>query len=205
VSAFVSQIRADVMPTLVIPIDFESRLRQFTAFVEPLGVTVGHVGTSAEAATLIADVAREIRVTEAATSSELSSAAPKLLAALGAVGVTCSAPISVDDTRDKPLGLSFATLAIAETGSVMLAEISLADRAVGLLTIANIVVVRSGDMVPSLVEAANAMRDVSLRSNGSRYGSFVTGPSRTADIEMSLTVGVQGPARFYVLFVDDLT
>jgi L-lactate utilization protein LutC len=193
------------MPTLTIPADFESRLERFTSYVEPLGVTVGRAETSEEATVLITDVARELGVTEAITSSELIGPAPGLIASLAAVGLSCIPPQRVDDTRDKPLGLSFATLAVAETGSVMLAELSLADRAVGLLTIANIVVVRTRDMVPSLAEAASAMRDVALRSNGSRYGSFVTGPSRTADIEMSLTVGVQGPARLYVLFIDDLT
>ncbi len=193
------------MPTLSIPTDFESRLAQFTAFVRPLGVIVNRANGSAEAAVVIAEAAREIGVTEAVTSSELMAPAPKLIAALAQLGVHCTPPQSVEETRDKPLGLSFATLAVAETGSVMLAEMTLSDRSVGLLTIANIVVVRSGDMVPSLVEAANAMREVSLRSNGSRYGSFVTGPSRTADIEMSLTVGVQGPAQLFVLFVDNLS
>jgi len=193
------------MPILSIPTDFESRLAQFTAFVRPLGVNVNRTSGSAEAAVVIAEIAREIGVADAVTSSELIVPAPGLIAALAELGVTCCVPKSVDDAQDKSLGLSFATLAVAETGSVMLAEVTLADRSVGLLTIANVVVVRSSDMVPSLVEAASAMRDVSLRSNGSRYGSFVTGPSRTADIEMSLTVGVQGPARLFVIFVDKLS
>jgi L-lactate dehydrogenase complex protein LldG len=115
-----------------------------------------------------------------------------------------SAPATVADTRDRPLGVSLATLGIAETGSVMLAERTLEDRAVGLLTRTHITIVRTSDLVPSLAEAAAAMRDVALRPSGG-YGSFVTGPSRTADIEMSLTVGVQGPARVITLFVDDLS
>ncbi|MDQ3413285.1 MAG: lactate utilization protein, partial [Chloroflexota bacterium] len=40
---------------------------------------------------------------------------------------------------------------------------------------------------------------------GGAYATLVTGPSRTADIERVLTVGVQGPARLIVLFVDELS
>jgi L-lactate dehydrogenase complex protein LldG len=75
---------------------------------------------------------------------------------------------------------------------------------VGLLTIAHITVVRSSDLVPSLSEASIALREVALRPGGG-YASLVTGPSRTADIEMSLTVGVQGPARVFIIFVDELS
>ena len=48
------------------------------------------------------------------------------------------------------------------------------------------------------------LREIASRPGGS-YATLVTGPSRTADIERVLTVGVQGPARIAVLFVDDLT
>ena len=182
---------------------FEVRLERFTACVEPLGVTVARVADSAQAAAFVADVAREIEAA-AVISSELTSAAPAFAESLSSLGLSWSTPASVDDTRDQPLGVSLATLAIAETGSTMLAEHSLEDRAVGLLTRTHITVVRSSELVPSLSEAAAAMREVALRPGGG-YGAFMTGPSRTADIEMSLTVGVQGPARVLTLFVDDLT
>ncbi len=123
--------------------------------------------------------------------------------ALDAAGVTWRNPASVDDARDQPLGVSLAVLAIAETGSIMLAERSLADRAACALTRSHITIVRTSTLVPSLVEAAPALREVAQRPGGG-YGTLMTGPSRTADIEMSLTVGVQGPSRVVTLFVDDL-
>ena len=192
------------MAIIAIPTDIEARLERVTACVEPLGVTVARVAGSSEAAAFVAETAKEIESEAAVVSSELLAAAPSLGAALSAAGLAHAAPATVADARDRPLGVSLATLGIAETGSTMLAELTLEDRAVGLLTRTHVTIVRTGDLVPSLAEAAAAMRDVALRPGGG-YGSFVTGPSRTADIEMSLTVGVQGPARVLTLFVDDLT
>jgi L-lactate dehydrogenase complex protein LldG len=192
------------MATVTIPTDIEARLERFTACVEPLGVTVARVSDSAQAATFVSETSNEIEAQNAVVSSELSNAAPGFATALTSAGMIWLTPASVDDARDQPLGVSIATLGIAETGSTMLAELALEDRAVGLLTRTHITIVRTADLVPSLVEAAAAMREVALRPGGG-YGSFITGPSRTADIEMSLTVGVQGPARVLTLFVDDLT
>ncbi|MDP9363469.1 MAG: lactate utilization protein, partial [Chloroflexota bacterium] len=87
--------------------------------------------------------------------------------------------------------------------SVLLAEPTLHDRAVGMLTVAQLVLCPTAALVPSLDEAAPTLREIALRPGGG-YATLVTGPSRTADIERVLTVGVQGPARVEVLFVDDL-
>ncbi|MCC6792146.1 MAG: LUD domain-containing protein [Thermomicrobiales bacterium] len=187
------------MSTTLIAPDIDARLARFTAHVEPLGATVTRVPGSADAAEFIADVAADIEAPNVIAANDLVAVAP----ALAAAGANWIAAGAVSETRDQPLGVSLAILAIAETGSVMLAERTLEDRAVGLLTRTHITIVRTSDLVPSLAEAAATMREVALRPGGG-YGSFVTGPSRTADIEMSLTVGVQGPARVYILFVDDL-
>jgi L-lactate dehydrogenase complex protein LldG len=188
------------MSTTLIAPDIDARLERFTACVEPLGATIARVPGSADAAALIAAIAAEIEAENIIVSNELLASAPDLASA----GSNWTGAGAVTETRDGPLGVSLAKLAIAETGSVMLAERTLEDRAVGLLTRTHITIVRTADMIPSLVEATAAMREVALQPGGG-YGSFVTGPSRTADIEMSLTVGVQGPARVYILFVDDLT
>ena len=83
----------------------------------------------------------------------------------------------------------------------MLAEKTLGDRGVGLLSLVNIMLIPVDDVVPSLTEAAAIIREVALKGG---YATLVTGPSRTADIEMSLTVGVQGPARVHYLFVETI-
>jgi len=67
---------------------------------------------------------------------------------------------------------------------------------VSLLPSTHWVLLHRGDLVDTLEEA--------LRSPAWREGSmavFVTGPSRTADIEMTLTIGVHGPERVVVFLV----
>jgi L-lactate dehydrogenase complex protein LldG len=58
-------------------------------------------------------------------------------------------------------------------------------------------------LVASLDDAAPVIRELSLAKGGT-FSTLVTGPSRTADIERVLTVGVQGPGKVMTLFVDDL-
>ena len=105
--------------------------------------------------------------------------------------------------RDAPLGLTTARNAIVETGSVLMSEASLADRSVALLSLTCLVMLPSNAMIPALEDAARVLR-AEARKSGSAYSTLVTGPSRTADIELSLTVGVQGPGRMIVVFVDDV-
>ena len=176
----------------------------FTDRGASLGVTVTRVTGSDAAAVAIAAFAAELDAPDPLVSAELTLAAPGLVAALAANGLTPTIADNPADTNDAPLGLSLARLAIAETGSVLLAEDSLADRGIGMLVAAHVVVCSTERLVPSLDEAAPVLREIASRPGGS-YATLVTGPSRTADIERVLTVGVQGPARLAVLFVDDLT
>ncbi|GCE16245.1 LutC/YkgG family protein [Dictyobacter kobayashii] len=108
------------------------------------------------------------------------------------------------EVADTPAGLSNAELAIAETGSVMLAENKLEARIVSMLTLTHFVLVKARDLFPMLDDAGTRLQQLTKAGpEQKRYISLVTGPSRTADIERTLTIGVQGPKAICVLFIDD--
>ena len=175
----------------------------FRAKAEPVGAVVDHVGGTAEAALVIAAAGESVAAYAAMVSAELAASAPGLMAALRDAGVETTVPADAAEALDRPLGLSLARRAVAETGSVLLAEPDLPDRATALVTEFNIAVCRTADLVRTLDDIVADLRAVATQARGG-YATLVTGPSRTADIEMSLTVGVQGPRRVAVLFVDDL-
>ena len=104
-------------------------------------------------------------------------------------------PTSVAEIADRGVGIVRAALAVAETGSVLLVEPDPVDRYVSLLTRHLIVVVREEEIVATLAEAFEWLAS---QPPAAAYATFVTGPSRTADIERSLTIGVQGPSRLTV-------
>lgn len=188
-------------------VDLQAQAKLIEQFMEKataVGTTVEHVSTVAETAELIRTWGAAADTAEPVVSPRLAHAAPELMAALAAGGLTAVVVATVEDARDRALGLSLAYRAVSETGSALLSERSLIERAAGLMTLHNVIVVRTSDLVPSLDDTAAILREIATQPGGG-YGAFVTGPSRTADIEMSLTVGVQGPAQSTVLFVDELT
>ncbi len=94
------------------------------------------------------------------------------------------------------VGLSLARNGIAETGTMLVAD-TLTDRLVRMLAPKHVMILDVRDILPSLDEAGARLRDLIADGPG-RYMTFITGPSRTADIEMSLTVGAHGPAEVHL-------
>ena len=178
-------------------------IETFTARISPLGVEVVRAAGVDEAADYLDRVVREAGQNAAVTSGELRCTAPRLIGAVRARGIQIEEASTPESALDVPVGFVLGMHAVAETGSVLLAESTLADRAVGMLTLTSVQIVHTETLLPGLDEVGAVLRRLSLRSHGA-HASLVTGPSRTADIEMSLTVGVQGPAKVTVLFVDEL-
>ncbi|MGC4191672.1 MAG: lactate utilization protein [Thermomicrobiales bacterium] len=135
-------------------------------------------------------------------AQETTDLAPTLLDALRELGLEPRVSTGPAEVRDQPLGLTIARATIAETGSSLLVEPTVEGRSVTLMTDTLIVLADPAALVPSLMEAAPILREVS--ANSASYATFVTGPSRTADIERTLAVGVQGPGVFHVLFTSDI-
>lgn len=189
---------ADIVGTTI-----TSDLDRFTSRAAALGVTVSRVGGITEAAGAIKAQMAEAGAGRTLISAEVTAVAPGLAGALEAIGCSWDHPGDPANTNDQPFGVSLARLAVAETASVLLAEEGLDDRGIGLLVTNQLVLCPASRLKPTLDDAAPILRELATRPGGA-YATLVTGPSRTADIERTLTVGVQGPATLSVLFVDDL-
>lgn len=182
----------------------DARVALFTERATPLGTIVNRVPDSAALASLIKLAADASTTSEVSISRQVADAAPDLIAILHELDIRSDVVQGRDQSLDKAVGISMAFRAIAETGSVLLDERHIQDRAPSLMTIHNLVIVRTSDLISSLDEAPELLRGIATGGPGG-YATFVTGPSRSADIEMSLTVGVQGPFQIAMIFVDKLT
>lgn len=109
----------------------------------------------------------------------------------GAAAVRKEAP-----TAD--VGISAAEFAVAESGSICVRADSMDARLVSMLPPVHVALVPSAKVLPGITEAMSGLR----KTLSQGYASFITGPSRTADIERVLTIGVHGPSRLLLLAID---
>ena len=101
------------------------------------------------------------------------------------------------------LGITGADYAVAETGSVVLLPRRGISRLVSLLPPVHLALVRPQDVVESLDDLF-LLRRLEYHRNGGEMGSylnFITGPSRTADIEQTLVEGVHGPKEVHMVLL----
>ena len=99
--------------------------------------------------------------------------------------------------RDCDLGVTGCDCVVAQTGSIVVSG----ERALSVLPPVHLVIARRDQLVPDLAAALASLR----RRYGSRWPSalsFITGPSRTADIEKILVMGAHGPKRLALYWVD---
>ena len=96
-------------------------------------------------------------------------------------------------------GVAGAAFGIAETGTIVEFATNDATRLVSSLPLLHVAVLRAADLVETLMEAAAPIRDFYERNPKDGGVTFISGPSRTADIEMRLTLGVHGPAASHVV------
>ena len=103
------------------------------------------------------------------------------------------------------MGLSGIDYVIAETGTLVLMSRSGQMRGVSLLPPVHVAVAWTSQVIATLADylllaqAAGADLQQYLTS----CVSFVTGPSRTGDIELKLTVGVHGPGELHLVLLDE--
>lgn len=113
-----------------------------------------------------------------------------VLAGLGDVSPNAS------DIFHYDVGITTAQAAIAETGTLVLDAARERHRFASLVPPVHVAIVDAASIFQTLGEAlAFIHKDDQI----SPAVTFVTGPSRTADIELTLAIGVHGPQQLYVI------
>lgn len=107
---------------------------------------------------------------------------------------TAASPRDVQAHAD--IGVTGCDGAIAETGTLILLSGDGKPRAASLLPPLHVAIVRRADLRFTM---ADCFRDRADSIAAAACCTFVTGPSRTADIELTLTLGVHGPGQVIVI------
>jgi L-lactate dehydrogenase complex protein LldG len=96
------------------------------------------------------------------------------------------------------VGITAAGWGVAQTGTLILDSSDAAQRLASTLPEIHIALLWANRIVPSLGEALARMDP-----RRAPFIAAITGPSRTADIERVLTIGVHGPKRLIILIVQE--
>jgi L-lactate dehydrogenase complex protein LldG len=180
-------------------------LAVFERYASAAGARVHVAAGQAEAAAAIAPAIEAPARCAAAVRDRYPDLYRALQGELGQVDVVEDAPGASRSELAASLaggtGIVAAAAGVAETGSVILADNALTGRLLGMLSEECVVVLDASSIVRSLDEAGVLIAE--LDRAGHRYVSMVTGPSRTADIERVLTIGVQGPKALHIVVLSD--
>lgn len=107
--------------------------------------------------------------------------------------------VSLEAAAHARFGVSQMEWALADTGSLAQDSTAIEQRLVSSLSAIHIALVPTGGILPDMPSLL-----ARVHPKDCRYLAMITGPSRTADIERVLTIGVHGPERLIIVFVDEL-
>ena len=109
-----------------------------------------------------------------------------------------SLPLAIDKAD---IGITSMEFAIAQSGTMV--EVSDNDvvRLVSSLPATHIGLLYEADIIDKYFDAGSRIREIINRHGGDVVISFISGPSRTGDIELKLTLGVHGPEEAHAIVI----
>jgi L-lactate dehydrogenase complex protein LldG len=167
-------------------------------FRESLSVVGGNVITVKDISVAAFEIDKLIKALNAKrialSDSELVGQTKKILKADGEFIEKASAA----ELFECDLGITSAQFGIAETGTLVLESEKEFNRLTSLVPTSHICLLEAKSIRQTLGEVL-----ATLEKNLSRTITFITGPSRTSDIELTLAIGVHGPAQLFVILVEE--
>lgn len=100
------------------------------------------------------------------------------------------------DLKDIDLAVVKGNFAVAENGAIWMKNEKNRHRALYFIAQNIVIVIDEKELLNNMHEAYER---ISFENTG--YGVFISGPSKTADIEQSLVIGAHGPKSGYVIFI----
>lgn len=175
-------------PSIARPADPPAR---FLAECDRLGTTHRRVESASE---VPAEVGRYLDAIE----EERRAVAWPEVAALdwAGAGMRVEARAAAGDDR---IGITGCFCAVAETGTLLLLGGPSTPKTTALLPETHVAIVPAARLVPTLEDAFALVR--AERGELPRATWFISGPSRTADIEQTIVIGAHGPYRVHVILV----
>jgi L-lactate dehydrogenase complex protein LldG len=126
----------------------------------------------------------------------------RLAEALGSAGIEFIPDTGSDDfvqyAIHAGMGISGVDYALADTGSLVVISAPGRARSASLVPPIHVALVKPEEVLADLNDLFPLLKE---RGTLSSAIAFITGPSRTADIEMTLVVGVHGPQELHVIMV----
>ncbi len=175
----------------------------FKARAEAVSAEVHRFATKSRAVDFIGGFLRQEGVADAPSSYAVWADGP-FLKGLDKAQLSKAVPglrfeVSRELAAGAKVGISQMDWAIANTGTLVQDSTAVEQRLASTLPMVHVALVATERIVPDMPSLLTKMSP-----KDSRYIAMITGPSRTADIERVLTVGVHGPERLIIVLVDEL-
>ena len=175
---------------------------EFKMKLESLSGECYRVPTAREAGKLICQLFQEKGIQNAALLNGSISQKGNFAGQLGEAGITVYTDNYRQVTPGTQAGITQVNYAIAELGTLVQADADAnADqRLCSTLVPIHVALVETAQLIPTLAETMTTIHQLPQIPG---FVGFITGPSRTSDIERVLTIGVHGPKQLLVIFVDE--
>jgi L-lactate dehydrogenase complex protein LldG len=208
VEARLKRREPNLVPARAKPENRKAALAAFTALAEEASASVARVHTMIDVPGAVADFLRAHNLPMRA------ALAPDPL--LDAARWERRKTLELRKGRAEPfdeVGISVAFRGVAETGTLVMLSGPDTPTTLNFLPETEVVILPADRVVGSYEEALAPLRATPAAGNGGevprhrlpRVVNFITGPSRSADIEQALQLGAHGPRRLHIVIVDDQT
>jgi L-lactate dehydrogenase complex protein LldG len=173
----------------------------FKTKAEELTVKVLRAASSKEASDLILGEIRQLQVQKVAATPLTMLDDKALQVYEPSIDVDFCRELNRDKIEQADMGISEFDLGIAQLGCIVQDASDLHTRLVSMLPPIHLALLKTSTLVESFADALEVI-EKAYKGNIPPYLSFITGPSKTADIERELTIGVHGPEKLIILCID---